>query len=153
MSSVTIRPATLSDLPTLLEYEQGVIEAERPFVPQMKNTPFHYYDIGELIKADNCHLLVAVEAEQIVACGYARIEAAKPYLKHDQIGYLGFMFVHPDCRGRGLVGDILSGLEQWLVSKDVCALHLDVFAENQAAISAYKKAGFTPYLVDMRKML
>ena len=153
MSTVTIRPAKLSDLPTLLEYEQGVIEAERPFVPQMKSTPFQYYDIKALIEADNCHLLVALENDHIIACGYARIEPAKPYLKHKDIGYLGFMFVHPDFRGKGLVGEILQGLEQWLTSQQIEVLHLDVFAENSGAIKAYEKAGFEPYLVDMRKVL
>lgn len=30
MSDIMIREATILDLPTLLEFEQGVIEAERP---------------------------------------------------------------------------------------------------------------------------
>ena len=32
-----VRKATLDDLPTLLLFEQGVIEAERPFDPTIKS--------------------------------------------------------------------------------------------------------------------
>lgn len=40
-----VRIATLKDLPTLLAFEQGVIEAERPFDPTIKAGNINYYDI------------------------------------------------------------------------------------------------------------
>ena len=43
-----IRIATLKDLTVLLRFEQGVIEAERPFDPTIKECEIPYYDISEL---------------------------------------------------------------------------------------------------------
>ena len=43
------RKAILKDVPTLLEFEQGVIEAERPFDPTIKAGQITYYNISELI--------------------------------------------------------------------------------------------------------
>ena len=38
MDQLKIRVATIKDLPLLLEFEQGVITAERPFDPTLKKT-------------------------------------------------------------------------------------------------------------------
>ena len=44
------RKATLDDLPVLLRFEQGIIEAERPMDPTLKESHITYYDISLLIK-------------------------------------------------------------------------------------------------------
>ncbi len=56
---IRFRPASLSDLPTLLAFEQGVISAERLLTTVLRKGEIHYYDIAELVNAENCHLLVA----------------------------------------------------------------------------------------------
>ena len=40
------REATLKDLHTLLEFEQGIIAAERPFDGTLKEGEIHYYDLS-----------------------------------------------------------------------------------------------------------
>lgn len=45
MNLIYIRKAQLSDLATLLEFEQGIITAERPYDPTLKEEKIHYYDI------------------------------------------------------------------------------------------------------------
>ena len=79
MGKVTIREATLKDLPILLQFEQGVIAAERPFDHTLKN-PANYYDLKMMIAASHIRLIVAEVDKVIVASGYARIESAKHYL-------------------------------------------------------------------------
>lgn len=153
MSEVTIREATLDDLPTLLEFEQGVIEAERPMDAGLKRTPTNYYDIERLITSPDIRLDIAAVEGQLVGCGYARIEPAKPYLQYDRQSYLGFMYVRPDHRGRGINQLILDDLYRWTISRGVTEVRLEVYPTNTAAIRAYEKAGFTPYLIQMHLTL
>lgn len=150
--SLTTRPATLEDIETLLEFEQGVINFERPFDPTLKKETT-YYDIPEMIASSEVLLLVAVLDTEIIASGYARIEAAKPYLKHQQYAYLGFMFVTPNHRGKGVNGVVLEALNVWIRSKNISEVRLDVYSENPSAIKAYEKAGFKKHLINMRKGL
>lgn len=149
-SEINIRPATVEDMETLLLFEQGVIYAERPFDPTLRKGVIHYYDLNQMIEDDNTCLLVAEQNNEILASGYARIEAAKPYLEHPRHAYLGFMYVHPGHRGQGIIRHVIEALKNWSLSRHIRELRLDVYFENVQAIRAYEKAGFTKHMVEMR---
>lgn len=74
---IIIRSATIDDLNTLLQFEQGVIEAERPFDPTLKSGYINYYDLNEMIEATHIELAVAELNNELIASGYARIEQSK----------------------------------------------------------------------------
>lgn len=150
MNDIIIRKAIIADLETLLRFEQGVIAAERPFDPTLKQGDIHYYNITEMITAAHIELLVAVLNGRLIGCGYGRIETAKHYLQHPQHAYLGFMYVDPDYRGKGVNKLIIAALQQWVISKNIYELRLDVYYNNSAAITAYEKAGFTKHMIEMR---
>lgn len=151
MSEILIRTAALSDLPTLRRFEQGVIFAERPFDHQIKNDPVHYYNIEEMIRAPHIEIVVAEIAGKLVGSGYARIEQARHYLTHQQHAYLGFMYVEPEHRGKGINQKVIETLAQWAISQNITELRLDVYDANTHAIRAYEKAGFTKHLIAMRR--
>src|SRR5687768_7344742 len=97
MEQLTIRPATPADLERLLEFEQAMIVAERPFDETIrKGEGVRYYDLEGLIAAPNVEIVVAEYGSEIIGCGYARIEDSKPYLNHRQHAYLGFMYTVPE---------------------------------------------------------
>lgn len=150
MEQIIIRKAALSDLDILLQFEQGVVEAERPFNPVLKESGVHYYNINELITADHIELLVALSGTEVIGCGYARIESAKPFLKYECYAYLGFMYVVPEHRGRGVNKAILQELTAWSKAKGITELRLDVYSENIIAVNAYEKAGFKKLHIQMR---
>lgn len=150
MDQIIIRKATPDDLEKLYQFEQGVIEAERPFDPTLKKGLIHYYNLEEMINADHIELLVAAVENEIIASGYARIEDAKPYLTHAVHAYLGFMYVHPAHRGRGINKMILEELKQWAIDRNVTELRLDVYYNNISAIRAYDKMGFSKHMIEMR---
>ncbi len=145
-----VRKATLEDLPTLLEFEQGLITAERPMDSTIKDGDISYYDISLLIKNDNSDVFVVDFDNTIVASGYAKILDDRSYLKHDKQGYLGFMFVPKEHRGKGLNKLILDALLKWCKERHVFELRLDVYDVNPSAIKAYEKAGFEKHLINMR---
>jgi len=150
MNAILIRKATLDDLQVLLEYEQGVITAERPFDATLGKDPISYYDIKELISSDKAEVVVAVHKLQLVSCGYAMIKKAKPYLDHTEYSYLGFMYTHPDFRGKGINSKIIKVLEAWSLERGLAEIRLTVYPENLAAVKAYEKYGFKKHLLEMR---
>lgn len=150
MDHIIIRKATFNDLATLLRFEQGVIAAERPFDSTLKTGDIRYYNLEEMIEAAHIEIVVAEINSEIIGSGYARIENAKPYLKHTTHAYLGFMFVEPQHRGKGVNQKIITALKEWASTQHVTELRLDVYEENIAAIKAYEKLGFTKHMIEMR---
>ena len=150
MPKINIRAANHNDIPILLQFEQGVIEAERPFDPTIKRTATNYYSIEEMIDVPHIQLLVAEQDEKIVSCGYARIEKAKDFLQHTRHAYLGFMYVLPEFRGQGINQLIIGELKKWALLKGVTEMRLEVYFQNEAAIRAYEKVGFTKHMIEMR---
>jgi RimJ/RimL family protein N-acetyltransferase len=150
MNKINIRKARLEDLNILLEFEQGIITAERPFDPTLKEGKINYYDIEKMITASHIEVLIAVIDSEIVGSGYARIETAKPYLNHENYAYLGFMYTDPKHRGKGVNANIIEALKKWCQSQNITELRLDVYNDNPSAIRAYEKVGFKKHLVNMR---
>ena len=149
-TNISIRPATLDDLNTLLEFEQGVIITEKPLDTFLGTGDLYYYNIPELITAQNIHFLVAVSNKELIACGYVKLENSKHYHKNPKHGYIGFIFVKPSFRGQKISTLILENLKDWSRKKDIKELRLDVYSNNAAAIKAYKRFGFIKSLVNMR---
>lgn len=153
MIKYRVREALIEDFDTLLAFEQGVVLAERPFNPTLKEGMIHYYDLEALMNAKDALVLVAEYGDEVVASGYAHLEAAKPYLRHDVHSYLGFMYVKPTHRGKGINRLIIEELISWTRKQGVAELRLDVYSENQPAIKAYKKLGFEDHMTQMRLSL
>ncbi|WP_300688831.1 GNAT family N-acetyltransferase [Chryseobacterium sp.] len=146
-----IREATEKDLEILLTFEQGIVTAERPFNSTLKDGEIHYYDLSEFIKSPDAILIVAEEDNEIVGSGYALIKKPeKDYNNFENYAYLGFMYVKPEYRGKGINKVITDELVGWSKSKGISEVRLDVYAQNESAIKAYEKAGFEPLLLTMR---
>jgi GNAT superfamily N-acetyltransferase len=150
VANFSTRPALAADLDVLLGFEQGVIGAERPFDPTLKEGDIRYYDIPGMIESPQVNLIVAFNEDQLVGCGYARIESSKDYLQHRQHAYLGFMYVLPEYRGAGINRLIINELKLWAKEKGITELRLEVYVKNTAAINAYIKAGFAEHMIEMR---
>jgi len=147
---ITIRKATIEDLPVLFEFEQGVLRAERPMDETLKFKNTYYYDIPNLIKDSSVELVMAEINDTIVGCGYARIMKARDCFQFDQFSYLGFMFTKEDYRGRGVNHSIMNYLYNWSLSKGIYEVRLEVYPTNIAAIKSYEKSGMTCSMQTMR---
>ncbi|EJL67809.1 GNAT family N-acetyltransferase [Chryseobacterium populi] len=148
---MTTREATEQDLNTLLEFEQGIVTTERPFNITLIDGEIHYYDLLHLIQSPDASVIVAVENNEIVGSGYALIkQTEKDYYNFNSFAYLGFMYVKPEYRGRGINKLVLDELIRWARSRGISEIRLDVYDQNEAAVKAYEKAGFEPLLLTMR---
>lgn len=145
------REATEQDLEILLEFEQGIVAAERPFNSTLIEGEIHYYDLKHLIQSPDATVIVAEENDEIVASGYALIKKSEKYYNQfEKYSYLGFMYVKPEHRGKGINKVITDELVSWSKSRGISEVRLDVYAQNESAIKAYEKAGFEPHLLTMR---
>ncbi len=151
--NITVRKAGITDLDILRRFEQGIIAAERPFNPTLKDDPVYYYELEGMLEDPQVDLIVAESGNEVIACGYSRIESSSHYLKHSRHAYFGMMFVHPLYRGKGVNGVIMEALKQQVKARGVNELRLEVFSLNQSAIKAYEKAGFESHLIQMRMAL
>jgi len=150
MEDFIVRKAKLEDLEVLLEFEQGVIQAERPYDQTLAEDPISYYDISEMISSEDAAVVVVECDAQLIASGYAKIKKARHYLDHELYSYLGFMYTRPEFRGKGVNKLVVDELRQWSVSKGLNEIRLTVYEDNIAAIKAYEKVGFKKHLIEMR---
>ncbi|WP_299315205.1 GNAT family N-acetyltransferase [uncultured Aquimarina sp.] len=148
---MSIRPAKIEDLPTLLDFEQKIIEAETSMDSTLKtDEKISYYNLGEYIKVDHTEVVVAEIDGKVVGSGYGQIRDRKEYFKQEKLGYIGFMYVKEAFRGQGISQGIIQYLSDWFAAKDIEEVQLDVYDQNPIAIRAYEKAGFEKYLIRMR---
>jgi GNAT superfamily N-acetyltransferase len=150
MEPIITRTATTSDLPVLIDCMRGIINTERPFDPTLKPGDIVYYDIAAMIAAPHIEVIVAELDSEVIGSGYARIDTAKEYLKHDKFAFMGFMYVNPEHRGKGVNKLIIDALKEWAVKQGLNEFRLEVYNENGAAIKAYEKVGFKKHMITMR---
>ena len=79
-AEVSVREATVADLPTLLQLEQRLIEDEQPFDAWNKGGV--YYNLQDLLTSRKSTVVVAVVATPlagpaIVATGYCQLRSSK----------------------------------------------------------------------------
>ena len=145
-----VRLAAKEDLPILDKFMDGLVNAERPMDPTIKDGKVVYYELSSFIDNEDSALYVVELKNEIVASGYAKRKGDRHYLKHDKQAYLGFMFVPENHRGNGYNKLIMDALLKWCKNKNLTEIRLDVYDINDAAIRAYEKAGFYKHMINMR---
>ncbi len=148
---MTIRPATIEELPILLDFEQKIIEAERPMDPTLiQDKKISYYNVEDYILSDHTEFVVTEIEGEIVGSGYGQIRDRKEFFKQKQLGYIGFIYVKDQHRGKGVSQEIIKYLCDWFKSKNLEEIRLTVYDQNPRAIRAYEKVGFEKHLIEMR---
>jgi len=148
--NVKIRKATLNDLDALLDFEQQLISVERPMDSSLEQiNKISYFNIPEFIESDNSELFVATIATEIIGCGYGLIKQNHSKFAKKEHGYIGFIFVKEEYRGKGINKHIFDAIFDWFKTKNITEVRLSVYEENSRAIKAYQKLGFEKNLVQM----
>ena len=130
-----------------------------------KFLPFYICDINkkeqaswlkELKKSFNSKdtkVLVVEIKDEIV--GYAWINTYRlDYLKpKKKVGYINEFFLTEKVRGRGISTKLMAEIVQWFKYKKIRFVSLCAFSKNKSVIDIYKKFGFEPFSVYMRKKI
>ena len=151
--NIEIREATHDDLDTLKSFEQAIIAYERAFASNLKKDPISYYDLGRTIERNDTDVVVAVLNGKLIGSGYSQIRKSESFKKPEHYAYLGFMYVVPEHRGKGVNRSIIENLLMRAKQRGLTDVQLDVYAENDSALKAYAKIGFKPDMLKMRLSL
>jgi GNAT superfamily N-acetyltransferase len=153
MPETLFRTATSQDIEALRRFERGIVSAERRFDPTLRTGEIHYYDLERMLCAEHVRFVVAEQGTELIGCGFARLDNAKPYLEHTKQAYLGLMYVDPKHRRQSINARIIELLKQWCRTEGVTELRLDVYYDNVIALAGYEKSGFLKHIIEMRMRL
>ena len=78
---------------------------------------------------------------------------SRDHLTCDDTGYLMGLLVEKEFRRRGLGTELVRSAEHWCRSKDLLSMTLNVGAVNEAAAALYRKAGYEPRSIVMKRTL
>ena len=135
-------PAHRHDIPLLLNtYASGAMGGGKPLQQHVLNEL-----VDELAKREFAFSVLAYcdgAAAGLVNCfeGFSTFRCMPLVNIHDVI-------VLEQYRGMGLCSSMLKEVERIAVERGCCKLTLEVLSENEAAMSAYRKSGFSPYQLD-----
>lgn len=154
MTHLSIRPVTPTDLPVLHTFKQALVDHERAFdttIPRDK--PVYYYDLDTLITDPETYFILAEYDGNISGCCYIQIQDGKAWSTAPKIGYIGFVYVSPEYRGKHIGSALIDALAAWAKAQDLSRIRLDVYPDNAVAMALYKRLGFTPYMTQMERHL
>jgi ribosomal protein S18 acetylase RimI-like enzyme len=66
---------------------------------------------------------------------------------------IGLMYVLPEFRRLGIASTLMDRVFEYVKSKGVSHVRLNVIASNTPAYNLYEKMGFVDYSITMRKQL
>jgi len=127
-SNYRIRPLAAGDIEAALAIEQKIQTdpwSRESFLSELSYEPPRFFILG---------IHDSSGAERVAGLGGCRSVSGESYLLN-----LG---VDPLCQRMGLGGALLSFLIQLALKQGSAAMHLDVRADNEAAIRFYKSFGF-----------
>jgi ribosomal protein S18 acetylase RimI-like enzyme len=150
--SLSIRPASLSDVDLLRDFERKLISHEQENEKTLKQErELLYYDIPKLIEdvRNTCVLIAELDGNP-VGCGFGQIRENDHFNQEKQYGYIGLMYVDESSRGNNVGHSIVQELVRWFHSRTIREIRLKVYASNPGAIKAYEKYGFEHMVHEMK---
>jgi ribosomal protein S18 acetylase RimI-like enzyme len=148
---ITIRKAMIDDIPTLNQFEQDIYWLEQDLDPVVKQDGgVKYFDFEKILKARLQYAVIAEADGKPVGCGFAKIKKDAKWSIHKQYGYIYFIYVLKEFRRKNIATKITGALFEWLRSKGITEIRLNVYANNTSALQVYDKLGFEDYAMIKR---
>ncbi len=119
-----IRKATLEDLPLLLEIEKVCFKSSR----------YSREQIEWILTGEN-------EVTYIYFMNAQPVGSVMLSMQGDS-GRVISIGVHPDWRGKGVAGELMSTAEKWFSESGAREVDLEVSVENSEALNLYSSMGY-----------
>ena len=154
-----IREARLpDDEPVILSFIWGLQTFENAFEPNRRLDPDftaqHWADVEAQAAARGA--LFIAEAEG-VAVGWAFVVEEPGDLfvaeRERRYGFVAELFVEVSARGQGHGRALIAACEDWTRARGMTVLIIGVLSGNDKAAAVYRRDGFAPYNLFMRKYL
>lgn len=156
---MTIRPARLpADEPAILSFIWGLQKFEKAFEPNRRlDAAFaaeHWADVQIQTTARGA-IFIAEHDGQPVGWVFVVEESGDLFVteKERRYGFVAELFVEASARGQGHGRALIAACENWSRSRGMAVLIIGVLAGNGKAAAIYRRDGFAPYNLFMRKYL
>ena len=107
--------------------------------------------ITQVFQDDSQVVFVAIVGETIGGYLTARIMQRPPIYEISTVGLIGDAFVMKSFRRQGIFTKLVHAALEWMKQKGIRYVEHPVAARNHSAIEAWKKAGFTDYMIFMKR--
>ena len=137
ITDLIIRAAKASDVPTLIEYNQGLArETENIFLDETILSQ----GVGNAIERNDCQYFVAELDGKVI--GQTMVTTEWSDWRNGEMWWMQSVYVHPGYRKRGVFPKIFRYIEKLAESNpNVKALRLYVMHDNQSGRSSYQNLG------------
>jgi GNAT superfamily N-acetyltransferase len=156
---MTVRPARLpEDEPAILSFIWGLQTFENAFEPNRRLDPdfaaAHWADVQAQAAARGAIFIAENDGGPV---GWAVVveEAGDLFVlkKERRYGFVAELFVTESTRGQGHGRALIAVCENWSRTRGMAVLMIGVLSGNDKAAAMYRRDGFAPYNLFMRKYL
>jgi GNAT superfamily N-acetyltransferase len=157
---VNIRLARLpKDKPVILAFIDGMQRFEHAIEPDRRIdaavTEEFFTDIFARLAEKAGVAFIAEEGGEKLGWAAAYREQNDVYVRADEreFAYISELYVVEGARGTGIGRALIAACEAWARSLPVNVLMINALKGNKRAATIYRKAGFDPYYIGLRKYL
>ena len=154
MGTLKVNKATLKDLNKVVKYYIEFREDQTRFDKFYIVPPRGFvegYLKRRLMDKDSLVAVLKID-DQIVGMCIAWIDVFKTaYFGMKKRGFIESIFIDRRYRRRGFATELFKYALNWIKSKNINYVTLDVFPRNTEVISFWEKLGFRTYLSSMRR--
>lgn len=160
-----IRKAKQKDIPAIGELWEEFMKEHRQIIAkgnkdlmaltklrkgaQKKFTPW----ASKQIKSPNGLLLVAEKDGKLIGYCLSFIKKNAPVFDVAYLGYISDLYVKKEYRGTGIASAFTTEAKKWFKKKKMRYASLTVWTNNDRAQKIYKKWGYEPYNIVMKKRI
>ena len=154
---MTVRAARLpDDEPAILSFIWGLQKFENAFEPNRRLDPDfaaeHWADVQAQVAARGAMFVAQVDGKPV---GWAFVVEEPGDLfvaeRERRHGFIAELFVEPSARDRGHGRALIAACEEWTRAHGMAVLMIGVLSGNDKAAAMYRRDGFAPYNLFMRK--
>lgn len=159
---IVIRKAKLKDIDLILNFEKKLIKSADDIINKYCPQYFADYQLKKnyeeilckyikgRIYSKNDAIFIAQINGKAVGHIIISIKKSHPIFKMDKYGRINTVYIEEKFRGKSISSKLKDEALKWFKKKYITRVSLNVFPNNQKAINAYKKWGFSTGLIEMR---
>jgi GNAT superfamily N-acetyltransferase len=159
---IVIRKAKVKDIDVIVNFEKKLIKSADDIMNNY--CPKHCVDYrlkkdyGEILStyikgriySKNDAVFIAELNGKPVGHMIISIKKSHPIFKMERYGRINTVYIEEGFRGKGISSKLKNEAFQWFKKKGIHRVSLNVVLENEKALRAYKKWGFSTCLLEMR---
>jgi len=144
---ITVRTATKSDLPDLIDLWRGLMDYHQQLDPKLFPLKKNAKSIIKKffiknIKRNNALVLIAKDKTNPIGYLMGFIRDYPPVYVEDKIGYLSDGFIISDYRKKGIMKRMISQAKTFFKNKKMKHIYLRSDTINQSGWKSWEKIGF-----------